>query len=231
MKLPTLTTLTTHLGFALAAVFGALGVYQAYRAHRLARAVQVAALRGDSLEAALDQTRVIAANDHDAYVRRIVQATVHANALEDSLGLERRARYVATVQVDTLRAFIMRAVVAADSADSVRRAHFEQVAPPYHLSADVALPRTGTGTLSASVALDPLRLAATVGCGKGVGGIRPATLIFEAPRWATVTLDSLHQDPAVCNAPAGLPAPKGRGSLLGKLGLAAVTLDILLRIF
>lgn len=221
MKLPPLTTLTTHLGLALAAVFGAIGVYQAHRARQLERAVQAAALRGDSLEATLDQTRTIARNDHDAYVRRIVQAVQHGDALEDSLGLERRARYAVTIRFDSLRSVVAQAIVMADSADSVRRAHFEQVERPFHLSADVALPKSGVGTLTASIALDPLRLGATVGCGKARAGVRPATLVFDAPAWATVSLDSLTQDPAVCNAPAGLPPPKG-GSLLGKLGILAL---------
>ena len=189
----------------LAAAFGIL----AWRLQTTARHYQAAALRGDSLEATLDLTRTLKRNDSLAFLRRIVQAVQRSSALEDSLGLERRARYVVTVRFDSLLAVVSQGVVQTDSADSVRRAHFEETRPPFHLAADVALPRSGMGTLTSSIRLDPLPLGATVGCGKAVAGIRPATLLLETPSWAQVSLDRLSQDPAVCNAPKGLPAPRG----------------------
>ena len=192
------------LFLVLAAAFGIL----AWRLQTTARHYQAAALRGDSLEATLDLTRTLKRNDSLVALRRIVQTTQHANALEDSLHLERRARYVLTVRFDSLVAVVAQGMVQTDSADDVRRAHFDQERPPFHLAADVALPRSGTGTLTSSIRLDPLQLGATVGCGKAVAGIRPATLLLEAPSWASVSLDRLSQDPAVCNAKAGLPAPR-----------------------
>ena len=186
---------------------GAFGIL-AWRLQTTARRYQAAALRGDSLEATLDLTRTLKRNDSLVFLRRIVQEVQRSSALEDSLGLERRARYAVTVRFDSLLAVVSQGVVRTDSADSVRRAHFEETRPPFHLAAEVALPRSGMGTLTSSIWLDPMPLGATVGCGKAVAGVRRATLLLDAPSWATVSLDRLSQDPAVCNAKAGLPPPK-----------------------
>ncbi len=205
---------------------------------RLGRAearAQVAVLARDSAEAAADSTRSASAKvqavlgaELAAVQRRTIQQRQRADSLDQALGLERRARVRVELRADSLQA-VATAAVTADPADSVRRARFEVREPPYTATADVALPRPpATGQLSLRVGLDPAPLELRIGCGPARGGIRPATVIAVGPRWLSLELTSVEQDPAVCQAPAGLPPKKKplpwREGLILILGLHALGL-------
>ncbi|MBK8002393.1 MAG: hypothetical protein IPK12_00270 [Gemmatimonadetes bacterium] len=81
------------------------------------------------------------------------------------------------------------------------------------------------GQLSLRVGLDPARLELRIGCGAPSGGIRPATVTAVGPRWLSLELASVEQDPAVCQAPAGLRTKKKplpwREGVIVVLGLKA----------
>ena len=195
-----------------------LGVALAVQTWRLGRAetrAQVAALARDSAEAAADSTRAVSARaqavlsaELTAVQRRAVQQGQRADSLDRALGLERRARLLVEVRAESLLA-VATAAVTADSADSVRRARFEVREPPYTATADVALPRPpATGRLSLRVGLDPAPLELRIGCGAPRDGVRPATITAVGPRWLSLKLASVEQDPAVCQAPVGMRPKK-----------------------
>ncbi|MGE3795689.1 MAG: hypothetical protein AB7I38_17435 [Dehalococcoidia bacterium] len=195
-----------------------LGVALAVQTYRLGRAevrAQVEALARDSAEAAADSTRASSARvqavlgaELAAVQRRAAQQQQRADSLDRALGLERRARVVVELRADSLQA-LATAAVTADSADSVRRARFEVREAPYTATAAVALPRPpAAGSLSLRVGLDPAPLELRIGCGPAREGIRPATVTAVGPRWLSLKLATIEQDPAVCQAPAGLPRKK-----------------------
>lgn len=204
-----------RLGFLAIVLLGVALAVQTYRLGRAETRAQHAALARDSAEAAADSTRGASARVHAvlgaelaAVQRRAVQQRQRADSLDRALGLERRARVLVELRADSLHA-VATAAVTADSADSVRRARFEVREPPYTATADVALPRPpATGRLSLRVGLDPAPLELRIGCGTARGGIRPATVTAVGPRWLAFKLAAVEQDPAVCQAPAGLPPKK-----------------------
>lgn len=217
---------------ALVLLAGAIAL-QTWRLGRAEARAQVAALARDSAEAAADSTRAASARvqallgaELVAVQRRAVQQRQRADSLDRALELERRARVLVELRADSLVA-VATAAVTADSADSVRRARFEVREPPYTATADVALPRPpATGHLSLRVGLDPAPLEIRIGCGTPREGIRPATVTAVGPRWLSLELASIEQDPVVCQVPAGLPQKKKslpwREGLILLLGLRLI---------
>lgn len=214
-------------------LLGLAAAVQTWRLDRAETRAQQAALARDSAEAAADSTRAASARvqavlgaELAAVQRRAVQQRQRADSLDHALGLERRARVLVELRADSLLA-VATAAVTADSADSVRRARFEVREPPYTATADVALPRPpASGSLSLRVGLDPAPLELRIGCGTPREGIRPATVTAVGPRWLSLDLAAVEQDPAVCQAPVGLPRKKKplpwREGLILLLGLRAV---------
>jgi len=199
---------------ALLLLAGAVAV-QTWRLDRAETRAKVATLARDSAEAAADSTRAASAQaqavlgaELAAVERRVVQQRQRADSLDRALGLERRARVRVELRADSLQA-VATAAVMADSADSVRRALFDVREPPYTATADVALPRPpALGRLSLHVGLDPAPLEVRISCGVSRDGIRPATVTAVGPRWLSLELASVEQDPAVCQAARGLPRKK-----------------------
>jgi hypothetical protein len=202
-----------------------------WRLDRAETRAQQAALARDSAEAAADSTRAAAVRvqtvlgaELAAVQRRAVQQRERADSINRALGLERQARVQVELRVDSLLA-VATAAVTADSADSVRRARFEVREAPYSATADVVLPRPpGVGQLSLRVGLDPAPIELRIGCGASRDGVRPATVTAVGPRWLSLELASVEQDPAACQAPPGLPRKKKqplpwREGLLVLLGL------------
>lgn len=218
--------------FALVLLAGAVAL-QTWRLGRAEHRAQQAALARDSAEAAADSTRAASARmeavlgaELAGVQRRAIQQRQRADSLDRALGLERRARVAVELRADSLQA-VSTAAVTVDSADSVRRARFEVRESPYTATADVALPRPpASGKLSLRVGLDPAPLELRIGCGAPRDGIRPATATAVGPRWLSLELASVEQDPAVCQAPAGLPHKKKplpwREGLILLLGLRVV---------
>jgi len=80
--------------------------------------------------------------------------------------------------------------------------------PPYTVHADVALPPApARGRMDVRVTLDTLSLDVRVSCGVAIAaGVRAATAIVVAPKWARVRLGSVEQTPRVC---AMMPGGEG----------------------
>jgi len=200
-----MTRLLRLILVVLLAALAALAV-MGFRLHQAQLALQDAALRADSVEAANDRQRALFVRGLEVQARRIVQLALDRDSLDRDLKLESRARYRLGLQVRDLTAQLT-APVTEDSADT-RHASFHVRTEPYTVEAEVALPAPpAEGTLGLRVALDSIELRARVGCGEATAGVRPATFLLEGPTWARLSLLELAQDPAVCNAKAGLPTP------------------------
>lgn len=194
------------VGVVIIVMVVALGV-MGFRLRRAQLALQDAALRADSTEAANDRQRTLLVRGLEVQARRIIQMTLERDSLDRDLRVESRLRVAAQIQVARLLATTT--ATTEEDTTGTRRASFNVRQEPYTAHADVALPRPPTpGTLALQVSLDTIGMHARVVCGTAVAGVRPATLLVDGPPWAAFRLEQLEQDPAVCNAPKGLPPPR-----------------------
>ena len=197
----------------IAVLLAGLGV-QSCRLQQTERRAAGYALRADSLEAAGDTTRMVAANVQkmlgDSIIgveRRVIQERQRADALDRSLARERIARAVLVARIDSLRV-VTASVTDSTGADSVRRVSFTVDTVPYSGIANVTLPPTAPATLDLWLAIAPIPVHLRLGCGPAVNGIRPATATAFGPAWATLSLDSLSQSPDLCRSPALTRSPR-----------------------
>lgn len=214
------------------ALLGGTVVYYNYRVAVLRDRFIAAALRSDSLEATSRTTERLAVaaqkrlgDSLSGFVRRVVQAEQKADALDKSLRMERLAKGHATVRVDSLHRELQ-GLVEADSADDVRTTTFQDYRPPYTIAAEVAIPKPPMQSrMLLRVGLDPIPMQIRMWCGKpNPHGIKPAHWMMTVPRWATLSVDSVFQDPTLCRSPALVSRPKRTTQVLrvAVLVLAAV---------
>ena len=152
------------------------------------------------------------------YRRQVIQEKQRVSELDHKLGQYAVANYNLKLSIDTLRRRLEAPVT--DSGDSLR-ATFKVDQPPYHGTADVALPKTITndakGRLDLLIAQDPLLLTATVACGKEErNGVRPAYLNILSPKYVEVRLDSVSQSEEVCSPKPEVVTKSGK-SFFGKV--------------
>jgi hypothetical protein len=178
---------------------------------------RTSALLADSIQAARDTSRAVllsvAGDSVRVYQRRIVQSRQRSDSLDRALGVERAARYRIAAEVTELRTQIAARVTAG--ADSVRSATFRARDGPFYIDAAVTLPPPpGDGRMTVRVSVDTAVIEARVGCGPADGaGVSPATLNLAGPRWMTLRLGPLEQDPQVCSPVT--PRTEQRRSLAG----------------
>lgn len=211
------------VGLLFVLVIGTLGVI----VHHYHRQSIDNGFRADSLAAVTDSVRKVG----DAWQRRVVQMSLTQDSLEKALKLKPTVITSTVIQFDTVRVHDNSAVVASDSTDSVRTAHFEEYTAPVHTVVDVGLPRAPQrGALALLTTIDPIAISLRLECGEPVGGIRPAvvTATTSVPRMH-LGLPTLQADKAVCNPAPSLvlsgwklpgwtvPAAGGVGLLLGLL--------------
>lgn len=177
---------------------------------------RTALLRVDSLQAAMDTTRLVVVtalgDSIQAWERRAVQQEIAHDALAEDLQLSERARAASEVRVRALRASVGAEVVVQPDGD--RHASFRVRQEPYTVLANVTLPAPPEdGRLSVSVFLDSLRLTTRVGCREVDGGAAQAVVVITGPEWVTLDIQDPQTDPSVCNPPAPLSAvlPQGGG--------------------
>ncbi len=175
-------------------------------------------LAQDSLGAAHDTTRQVVTSDSaNVWQQRAIQATQRADALDRTLHEERVAR--ATVQLTSPAMDTLIAMPPPGTTQEIRQA-------PFTLSIEAPPPdvRDGSATLAVRVTADTLTLGLRIGCGPPSRlGVHPAAVSVSAPTWATVHLDQVEQDPAVCNAKALAAASRaGRiRNLINRIGISA----------
>jgi hypothetical protein len=195
---------------AAALFFGIVAVVEQRRERHLAEALAratKAGLQADSLQAAADSTRVLyrvaVAGLGDSLrvaVRRAVQEVQRADVLDKALRLERVTRDKLRATIAELRSAPRSDTVQVVGTDGERRATFDVRQAPYTVRAEVSLPAApGRGRMDVRVKLDTLALDVHVGCGAAnAAGVRAATAIVVAPKWASVRLGSVEQAPRVC---------------------------------
>jgi hypothetical protein len=208
------------LGLALALVVTVR--VEERRVERERERVTALALEAANVAAERDRTRDIARTEGKVAKllgdslrvaeRLVVQARQHADALDQALGRERRAKYALAATVDSLSRAVASAPVANDT-DDVRRARFDLRQAPYTIAADVAVPAPpDSARLAIDVALDSIPIDLRMGCSTpDQDGIRAATVDAITPRWATVRFARLEQAPELCASPA-LASPANRSS-------------------
>jgi hypothetical protein len=180
------------------------GEWQRREGQRVRELARIDALAIDSNQAARDSTRavVVAGAFRDSvrvYQHRIVQVRQRADSLDQSLGLERAARYQIAAEMAELRTRITSPVTVEP--DDERSATFSARDGPFYIDAAVTLPRPpGDGQVTLRVRVDTAVLEARVGCGPANGsGVSPAALSLAGPSWMALRLDRLEQEPRVCS--------------------------------
>lgn len=192
---------------ALVLTVGGVG----YGMHRANARADRAAFQADSLAAVNDSTkRVMNAKIQEAVgestfvmQRRIIQSQTQPDALAKQLQAAFGAiQVMASVVTASIaeRQGTATATTHSDAGDSIRSATFTDRKPPYTLTADARLPRLGTATLDWTIRTDPAKLGARLTCGIATNGIRRADLFLTTPSWLTATVDSVQQDPYICNS-------------------------------
>lgn len=184
--------------------------------HERAR-TRVAALRADSLAAALDTSHFVALSRKDsikilgdtvqAVGRRAFQTTQVNDALDKALGLQRQAIASLEAAVRDLDVRLTSSSpVHVDSATGARSATFaiapdtaDKKAPPYSGTATALLPASGRGTLDLHLSLPKASIGLRLGCGARTDGIRSASATLTGPPWLELALGRVEQTPELCN--------------------------------
>lgn len=206
-------TITNKVLGALAAVFllVSLGLILALR-HANAEKVK-AAFRADSTAAVASVTERVTnekitkalAESTTLITRRIVQTeTVRnrdevARQIEKVLGQVQVLQASLTAQIRTVQGTV--AGLGVTDSLGYRLAVFHRYSAPFTLDANVRLgPPPDSGRLIYEIRADRARLKGRLTCGASQQGVRRADLYLEPPEWLTVNVDSVFQDPSVCNS-------------------------------
>lgn len=174
------------------------------------------------LLSARDRARIL--GDSLAAVARLAeQVPVLRTALDRATAQIPRITADFQAQLDTLRARVAsQAPVTRDSAD-VRRAQFRVRQIPFTVDVEAALPPPpAPGLAQVRVAVDPVHVQGRLGCSEAAHhGVRAASLTLITPTWLHATIDSVHQDPAVCGSLAPPPAPaRCQPAAVGGIGIS-----------
>lgn len=133
--------------------------------------------------------------------RMVIQERIEHDALDRAT----RQSRVVDAQLAAIVATLARQITAnqpvREDSSGTRTQTFDVDTVPYHAHADVSLPKPpGRGTMALRVSIDEARLGLRVGCGQpNADGLRPANAQVITPWWLTVRVDSVRQDPDVCN--------------------------------
>ena len=190
----------------IGALLLALG-FQSYQASNAAELAKRERARGDSLEAAVDTTRVvdlrkIYGDSIRAVERRAIQSELARNAADAALGRVAAANATMAASIASLAARVGSTGGTTETAEGDRKAAFDVRQPPYTAHADVSLPEPpAPGTLDLTVQLDTARLSVRLQCGEPVRDFRPASVLVETPPWLRIRIDSVQQSPDICNPP------------------------------
>lgn len=204
--------------------------YQMYQIKKLERELVAETIRANNELARADSTHKLLMGQRDstdAWTKLAVQEKIRADDLDKRLKRETRAKADLQIRIDSLVA-VIRGATTEDTAGT-RYGVF----PPKHaewltIGAKVALPKPpGIGTIEITAVPDPILIGVRQQCGlPDTRGVRQASVVVTGPRWATVTLGALVQDPGVC-----MPQIVKKTSSKFKLGAifgAAATLLIIL---
>lgn len=167
-----------------------------------------------NVEARLDSTTAVSAKVEkllgDSLVgvtRLALQIEQQRDKLDRALGAERSAIAGIRVEIRALRAALTSIDTVVESPEGSRSATFGVDSTPFRGSIDVTLPRPpARGSLRLGLSVDPAPISLRLGClpaRSGDNGIRRASAALFTPPWLTATIDSVSQEPEICNRAAG----------------------------
>lgn len=183
----------------------------------------------DGLFAAADTTRVEHMKETDLYMRRIVQAEMKADAINKKLKTESSVRATLQYFVDSVygAADVDDSGMDGDTLPDILNLPFSGYTKPYTVSGTATIDFVeDTAGVTYKVAMDPFKIGVRVECGKqAVNGVRPASMVIEAPSFVRVSLDTLRQAPEVCSPPPSVPVQtsSNRSKIWTVLGFGAGT--------
>lgn len=165
-----------------------------------------AALRADSIGAALDTTRLVYSGEIEGlkgevsvWQRRAIQTEVEKDALDRELGEESVARANAELTIANLEAQLSGDPVSVDE-DDVRSSTFLYETDLLSLVADIRLPPPpDAGIGDFNVTFKPFNIHARLTCKESDTDIKKASLIFATPPNINLVLTNLVQEPWICN--------------------------------
>lgn len=168
------------------------------------QALVKSAFTQDSLEAVLDTQRVVTDGVHTWASQRIVQANLERDALNKKLRSESALRAQISAQLDSVRGSgTVSAEPDEDPDDGVQEYEFTDYEKPFSVAMNMSVNVLSEEMeVEWSVKPDPISLAIRVECSRPrPNGVRPASLLVEAPKFFVVRVAEVQQDPMVCNAP------------------------------
>jgi len=157
------------------------------------------ALRVDSLYAVEDTTRIVFADSLRTFELRAIQAETRADDLDRELDVRSRARADLVVVAEPLDTV----VTSPASIDSVgsREATLSIYRTPYTVEAHVSIPLEPLPAIwQLRIGLDPIPLNVRLSCATDSDfDVVPAFVQVTAPRWATIGITNVQQEPGICN--------------------------------
>ena len=205
--------------------FIAVGIIRGIQLDRARTNLAASVLRGDSLQAEADTTRlVVVPGLAEMYERRAVQLVKVQDSLGDALDRSVAARTRLEVTLVTVQRQVTGTpveVVTLDDSLKVRLASFEVHQPPVHAYVDVELPPPGPvlPMMRLNLQFDPIPISTRIFCEPGPD-LNVAKVGFTVPDFLTLQLTEVHQARDVCNAPP-LRVPMTTKIGYGSLGFAA----------
>lgn len=212
----------------VAVIIGLVVAYQA-RVNRAEQAAWRSQIVIDGLFAAADTTRVMHEKDKDLYIRRAVQAEMKVDALNKKLKTESSVRATLQYLVDSVygAADVDDSGMDGDTLPDILNLPFSGYTQPYAVSGTATIDFVeDTAGVTYKVVMDPFKIGVRVECGKqAVNGVRPASMVIEAPSFVRVSLDTLRQAPEVCSPPLSVPVQtsSNRSKIWTILGFSAGT--------
>jgi hypothetical protein len=178
-----------------------------------------ASLRADSALAVADtskritdaRVRKVLGDSTAAWQRRVVQEKQVADSLDKVLGTTRRSLTDIGVTIDrgtgkanspvrVVYVPVRTPVGAPPESSDVRSAHFDTKAGVFGIVADVSLPAPPeSGTMAATVTAPSIPLSLRLNCGPLTDGVARADAIVTGPAWATIGVQHVEAEPAICN--------------------------------
>lgn len=180
-----------------------------------------ALLRADSVEAALDHSRVVRGVLADSLMlvtRRAVQSEIQRDSLDRKLKVRTRATADVSVHIP---------VITADSVKGTQdytRLTFDTYERPFTIHAEVSLADTSAAF---NIRTDTASLHLRLTCEDG--DVKKARAFVSGPDWLNMNITGVQQDPVVCNAPLVQKQESRQRTKFAVLAGAAILIGILLK--
>jgi hypothetical protein len=209
--------------------WGAIGLAVVFAAlmaniHGLKNQLHTVALQKDSVEAAGSATVKL---NEVTWARRVVQLQFERDSIDKKLDAVSRLRAKVTVVTQVVGDTQTVAPDTANHADTTVY-KFDSYKEPYRLNATVGVVPNGAAKLDWRVTKDSSRYGVRLECGPEKNGVRPASIVFHASAYESVSIDSVEQSKEVCSPGAGTQNTGiSRTRAYTELGVVAVGVGVI----